>query len=170
MARSLQLPHRTHRRSRDPTKENTAAGIYGVIVSAAVMAASHENTAVAVALSVLFTLLVYWAAERYSRLVAERIHDGRRPTWNQVRTQLTTGWEIVSASTLPLVVLVVMALLGADLSVAVLAALGCSTLLLALAGWEMGRRGRLRPLERAASAGVAALFGLSMVALKALLH
>jgi hypothetical protein len=170
MAQPLQLPHRAHRRSRGLTKENTAAGIYGVIVSAAVMAASHENTAVAVAVSVLFTLFVYWAAERYARLVAERLHDGRRPTWDQVRAQLTTGWEIVSASTLPLVVLVVMALLGADLSVAVLAALGCSTLLLALAGWEMGRDGRLRPLERVASAGIAALFGASMILLKALLH
>lgn len=155
---------------RRPSEESTAAGIYGVIVSAAVMAASHADSATAVAVAVLVTLVVYWAAERYSRLVAERIHDGRRPTWRQVRLQLTTGWEIVTASALPLVVLAVMALLGADLYVAVLAALGCSTLLLCLAGWQVGRQGQLSTIERIVSATVAGIFGIAMIVLKALLH
>jgi hypothetical protein len=157
-------------RQRRFSEESTAAGIYGTIVSAAVMAAAHARTATAVAVTVLVTLVVYWAAERYARIVAERIHDGRRPTWQQLRRQLTSGWEIVTASTLPLVVLVVVALLGADLSVAVLAALGCSTLLLCVAGWETGRRGGLTTRERVVSAAVAGLFGLAMIALKALLH
>lgn len=157
-------------RPRGPTEDSTAAGIYGIIVSAAVLAASHAQAAVAVALAVLFTLLVYWAAERYSRLVAERIHDGRRPSWRQVRTQLASGWEIVTASALPLVVLVAVTLLGADLYVAVLAALGCSTVLLGLAGWEVGRKGQLSTAERVVSAAVAGTFGLAMILLKALLH
>jgi hypothetical protein len=126
--------------------ESTAAGIYGVIVSAAVMAASHATRVVVVAVAVLVTLVVYWSAERYARLVAERIHDGRRPSWHQVRQELT------------------------GLYGAVLAALTCSTVLLCLAGWEIGRDGRLTTRERLVSAGVAGLFGLSMVLLKALLH
>ncbi len=158
------------RGSRPPTRESTAAGIYGVIVSAGVMASSHADGAGQVAVAVLVTLVVYWAAERYARLVAERIHDDRRPTWPQVRVQLTTGWEIVSASTLPLVVLVAVDLLGADVTTAVLAALGCSTALLCVAGWAIGRHGDLRPWERAASAMVAGLFGVAMIALKTLLH
>src|SRR6476619_5987881 len=84
-------------------EESTAAGIYGVIVSSAVLAASHANGAVVVAASVVITLVVYWAAERYARLIAERIHDGRRPAWQQVRRQLAEGWEFVTASFLPLV-------------------------------------------------------------------
>jgi positive regulator of sigma E activity len=151
-------------------EESTAAGIYGVIVSAAVMAASHAQTATAVAIAVLFTLVVYWAAERYSRLVAERIHDGRRPSWTQVRRQLTLGWAMVTASALPLVVLIVVALLGARLYVAVLSALVCSTVLLCVAGWEMGRHGQLTTRERLVSTAVAGFFGVSMVVLKALLH
>jgi hypothetical protein len=157
-------------RARASSPETTAAGIYGLIVSAAVMAASHAERAVAVAVAVLFTLVIYWAAERYSRLVAERIHDGRRPSWRQVHEQLTRGWAIVTASTLPLLVLLVMALLGADVYAAVLAALGCSTLLLCLAGWEIGRSGQLSTRERLVSAAVAGVFGISMIALKALLH
>ena len=84
-------------------EESTADGIYGVIVSAAVMAASHAETAVALAAAVLITLAIYWGAERYARLVAERIHNGHRPNRAQVRRQLTSGWEIVTASALPLV-------------------------------------------------------------------
>jgi hypothetical protein len=152
------------------SEEQTAAGIYGVVVSAAVMAASHADTAVAIVVAVLVTLVVYWSAERFARLVAERIHQGRRPSWQQVRIQLTTGWEIVSASALPLLVLVLARLAGRSLDTAVVIALTCSTLLLCLAGWEMGRHGQLSMLERAATTTVAGLFGVLLIALKALLH
>ena len=151
-------------------EESTAAGICGVIVSAAVMAASHAGRIVAVAVAVLVTLVIYWTAERYARLVAARIHDGRRPTWRQMRHELTHGWQMVSASSIPLVVLLVAALAGAQVYEAVIAALVASTLLLGLAGWEIGRDDRLTTGERWVSAGVAALFGVAMVLLKALLH
>lgn len=153
-----------------PDEESTATAIYGVIVSAAVMAASHAATALAVDVAVLVTLVIYWSAERYARLVAERIHDGRRPTWQEVRRQLTRGWELVSASALPLVVLSLARLAGAALSTAVLAALVCSTVLLCVAGWEVGRNGQLSTGERIVSAAVAGVFGLAMIALKALAH
>lgn len=152
------------------SEEATASGIYGVIVSAAVMAAAHQNTVVAVEVSVLVTLVVYWAAERYARVVAERIHQGHRPTWTQVRQQLTVGWEIVTASALPLTVLAVLGLLGRDVDVAVLWALICSTVLLCIAGWEMGRNGQLTRRERVASAATAGAFGALMVVFKAVLH
>lgn len=152
------------------TEESTAAGIYGVIVGAAVMAASHADSVAAVEAAVLVTLLIYWVAERYARLVAARIHSGRRPSWPELRRQLGQGWEIVSASTLPLVVLAGLGLLGADVEAAVVAGLACSTALLCLAGWEMGRGGRLSPGERVTAALVAGSFGMVMIALKTLLH
>ena len=152
------------------TEESTAAGVYGLIVSAAVMAASDAGTALAMAAAVLVTLAVYWSAERYSRLVAERIHTGHRPTWRQVRVQLTTGWELVTASGLPLATLVVLRLLGVDLDHAVDGALACGALLLCLAGWEVGRHGQLTGPERLVSAAVAGLFGAVLVVLKTLLH
>ena len=161
---------RTGRGSRRPTEESTATGIYGIIVSAAVMAASHAESATAVVVSVLITLLIYWSAERYSRLVAERIHDARRPTWRQVRGQLTTGWEFVTASALPLAVLVVLRLMGADLKAAVLGGLVCSTALLCLAGWKIGSSGHLAWVERLLTTAVAGLFGIGLIVLKAALH
>jgi hypothetical protein len=152
------------------SEEQTAAGIYGVIVTAAVMAASHAETAYAMVVGVLVTLIVYWSAERFARLVAERIHQGHRPSPRRVVTQLTTGWEIVTASAVPLVVLVVARLVGRSLDASVTIALASSTLLLCLAGWEMGRHGQLTVLERAVTTTVAGLFGVLLIALKALLH
>jgi hypothetical protein len=61
-------------------------------------------------------------------------------------------------------------LLGARLSTALLAGLTCSTLLLGIAGWEVGREGKLSIRERLVSAAVAAAFGGVMIVLKMLLH
>ena len=152
------------------TEEGTAAGIYGIIVSAAVMSTSHAHSAAATAVAVLFALVVYWSAERYARLVAERIHDGRPPSWAAVRRELTHGWEIVTASALPVAVLFALEALDVGAYPATLAALGSSTGLLCLAGWEIGRLGGLRPLERLASTVVAGSFGVALVVLKAALH
>ena len=152
------------------TVEGTALGIYGIIVCAAMLVTSHAERAWLEALAVLVTLAIYWAAERYARILAERIHEGHRLTWPAVRRQLTSGWEIVTASTLPLLVLVLLRLAGVRLETAEFAALGCTTLLLCLAGWQMGGAGRLTLPERLVSAMVAGGFGAAMILLKALLH
>jgi hypothetical protein len=152
------------------TAEGTAAGIYGVIVTSAVLVTAHARTAYATDVIVLVTLFVYWAAEKYAKLVAERIHEGHRPGWGTVRRQLASGWEIMSASVVPLVVLLLVRAVGAPLNVAVLVALICCTLLLCLAGWRMGTGGRLTPGERVVSTLVAGAFGMAMIALKIALH
>ncbi len=152
------------------TQEGTAAGIYGIIVSAAVMVASHGRSAAAIVAGVLVTLTIYWAAERYARIVAERIHEGQRPSRHTIRVQLTSGWEMITASALPLAVLVTVRLLGADLQAAVIWALTCSTVLLCWAGWRIGRQGRLTTIERLASTAVAGIFGVGLILLKTSLH
>jgi len=123
-----------------------------------------------VELAVLVTLVIYWGAERYARVVAQRIHDGHRSDRSQLRRELTTGWAMVSATAVPLVVLLIARLLGAQLTVAILSALACSTVLLAIAGWEIGRGGKLSRGERLASAATAAAFGVALILLKMLLH
>jgi hypothetical protein len=152
------------------TEEATAAGIYGVIVSAAVMATAHAPTVVSIAVTVLVTLGIYWASERYARIVAERIHQGRRLGLRAVREQLTGGWEVITASFLPLAVLLVARVLGADLRTAVVCALVASTVLLCVSGWHMGRHGRLTTAERFVSSGIAGIFGVGLIILKAHVH
>ena len=164
MTRSLRF--RLTRKS----EEETSAGIYGLIVGAAVVVASHAKTVTAVIAGVLVTLTVYWAAERYARIVAERIHSGHRPAWHTVRHHLTHGWELVTATFLPLLVMLVFRLTGAGLVRAELASLICTTVLLCAAGWQMGVNERLTPLERLVSMAVAGGFGAAMIVLKTLLH
>ena len=159
-----------HVKMRHRDQEATASGIYGVIVSAAVMSASHAEKAYKVIVAVVVTLIIYWGAERYARVVAERIHEGHRPSWTSVRYQLTHGWEMVTASALPLLTLSVLTLFGARLSSAILGALGCATVLLCVAGWAIGRDGRLSTPERVASTLVAGMFGTIFILLKTFLH
>jgi len=155
---------------RHPSEHATATGIYGIIVAAAVLATSHAESAVAVDLAVLVTLVIYWTAERYARLVAARIHDDTRPDWSHVRHELTSDWEFVTASALPLVVLLLTRLAGASLDTAILTALWSCTFLLCLSGWEIGAGGRLATGERLALSAVAGLFGVALIGLKSLLH
>ncbi|GIM95943.1 hypothetical protein [Paractinoplanes toevensis] len=150
------------------TAEGTAAGIYGLIVSSSVLVTAHARTAAALDAIVLVTLAIYWVAERYARIVAERIHEGHRPRWHVIREQLTSGWEIMSASVLPLIVLLIARAAGAGMNLAILAALICSTVLLCLAGWRMGAR--LHPAERVVATLIAGTFGAAMILLKILLH
>jgi hypothetical protein len=157
--------HLTH-----DTEEATASGIYGIIVGASVLVGGHGRTAWADVITVLVALIVYWAAERYARIVAERVHGGQRPAWHVVREQLTSGWEMVTASLLPLVVLVGVRVAGTRLLTAEIVSLCVSTLLLGLSGWRMGSGGRLSAGERIVCTLVACTFGAVLIVLKTLLH
>jgi hypothetical protein len=144
--------------------------IYGVIVSSAVMASVHGDSVRQLAVAVLVTMVIYWAAERYASVMASRIVVGSWIGWRELRRELGSEWELVTASFLPLVVLVSAHLLGASLSTSTLAALVCSTAVLSVAGWRVGSEAQLRPLSRLFAAAGAGAFGLVMIVLKSLLH
>jgi len=148
----------------------TANGIYGLIVGAAVMAAAEGDAVGRLAVAVLVTLFIYWVAERYAHVMARHIVLRRRLTRPELRRELSHGWELVTASYLPLIVLVSTRLLGADLTGSVLSALLCSTVLLGLSGWRVGREAQLGLSRRLLSTAIAGAFGLVMIALKTLLH
>ena len=63
---------------RGPTTNNLgrrrAAGIYGAIITAAILdtAGGHVSTA-ALVVSVVVTLLVYWLAEEYAEVLGEQV-------------------------------------------------------------------------------------------------
>lgn len=64
-----------------------AAGIYGTIITAAVLAATGDHVAtLPLAISVLVTLLVYWVAEEYAELLGEQLEAGQVPAWADIRT------------------------------------------------------------------------------------
>jgi len=145
-----------------------AAGIYGAIITAAVLAAGGNQLPTrALAVSVLVTLLVYWVAEEYAELLGEQV-TGRLPTWAYVRTALATTWPMVSASYMPLLALVLARLAGATAPAAANIGLAAAIVLLTFVGWSAGRASRLRGWRLAVTTSIAAALGLVMVALKEL--
>src|ERR1700728_1402392 len=92
-----------------------AAGIYGAIVTAAILdtAGGHVSTT-ALVISVVVTLLVYWVAEEYAEVLGEQVEGGRLPSRAYIREALAATWPMVSASFAPLVALVLARLAGAS--------------------------------------------------------
>jgi hypothetical protein len=151
-------------------EEATADAIYGIIVSSAVMASAHGQSVLQLAVAVLATLLIYWAAERFAHLMGQRIVHSQELSAGQLRHHLGRGWALVSASFLPLGVLLGFGLLGASVDVAALAALISATTLLFAAGWRVGQEAALSLPSRLASALLSGAFGGAMILLKTLLH
>ena len=77
-----------------------AAGIYGAIITAAILdtAGGHLSTA-ALVISVVVTLLVYWLAEEYAEVLGEQVEGGRLPSRASIRGALAATWPMVTAST-----------------------------------------------------------------------
>jgi hypothetical protein len=144
-----------------------SAGIYGTIVASAVLAAGGSHLRkVALAVAVLVTLLVYWAAEGYAELLGEHAHSGRLPSWSHVRASLAGIWPMVTASYVPLASLLVVRVLGADTRTAATVALVVAIALLLVQGWVAGKAAQLRGVRLLAVTLIAGAFGVMMILLK----
>jgi len=150
-----------------------AAGIYGAIITAAILAAAggHLPT-VALVVAVVVTLLVYWLAEEYAELLGEQATGGILPSRAYVRQALAATWPMVSASYLPLLALVLARTAGASSYVAANVGLVATILLLITHAWIAARAAKLHGWRLFFAVSVAAALGLTMVALKdlVLLH
>ena len=148
-----------------------AAHLYGLIVSGAVLAtASDELRLVRVAVILLSTLGIYWAAETYVHWIAARTHVRRDLTRAETRRIMADGWPLVAACAVPLMFLAAEALLGIETAVALNLTLAVNTVLLFVVGWQMGSAGGLTGVRLGLSAGVTGFLGLALIALKSLMH
>jgi hypothetical protein len=144
-----------------------AAGIYGAIVTAAILdtAGGHVST-VALVVSVVVTLLVYWVAEEYAEVLGEQVEGGRLPSRSRIRGALAASWPMVSASFLPLIALVLAKLAGASDLTAANVALVAAVILLTLHGWLAGRAAKLDGWPLVFATSIAAALGVVMILLK----
>lgn len=148
-----------------------AAAIYGTVITAAVIAAGGNTlSSAALEVTVLVTLLVYWAAEQYAALLGEHTHDGSLPEFEQVRASLSSSWPMVTASFVPLIGLIVARGLGATTIGAALVALLVAVVLLVYHGHAAGKAAGLKGVRLAAVTATAGLLGIAMVILKTLLQ
>jgi hypothetical protein len=150
-----------------------ASGIYGAIVTAAILAtAGNELHTGGLVVAVVITLVVYWLAEEYAELLGEQAEGGRVPTWDYIRGSLAATWPMVTASFVPLVALVLARLAGVSIPVADNVGLATAIALLMIHGWSAARAAQLRGWQLAWATSVALTLGLVMVVLKdvVLLH
>ena len=165
-----QVTSADHGQAGDPHRR-LAAHLYGLIVSGAVLATAPDDFRLSrVALLLLITLAIYWAAETYAHLMAARAVVQRDLTRAENRTIVLDGWPLVSASAVPLVFLAGEAVLGIDTPVALKLTLAVNAILLVIAGWRIGADGGLKGFRLVVSAAIAGLLGISLVALKTLMH
>ena len=154
-----------------PTAKNLgrrrAAGIYGAIITAAILdtAGGHTSTAVLV-VSVVVTLLVYWLAEEYAEVLGEQVEGGRLPSRASIGRALAATWPMVTASYLPLLAVVLAHLAGASDLTAANVGLAAAVVLLTVHGWLAGRAAQLRGWQLCFATSIAAALGLVMIALK----
>ncbi len=156
---------------RGPTTENLgrrrAAGIYGAIITAAILdtAGGHLSTA-ALVISVVVTLLVYWLAEEYAEVLGEQVQGGQLPSRASIWGALVTTWPMITASYAPLLALVLARLAGASALTAANVGLVVALVLLTVHGWLAGRAAQLRGWQLVFATSIAAALGLVMVVLK----
>jgi len=129
-----------------------AAGIYGAIITAAILdtAGGHVSTTVLV-ISVVVTLLVYWIAEEYAEVLGEQTSGGRLPGRAYIKGSLVSTWPMVSASYAPLLAVVLATVAGASALTAANVGLVVAIVLLTIHGWLAGRAAQLQGWKLAVS-------------------
>jgi hypothetical protein len=148
------------------------AAVYGTIIVGALLAAesARQETYVKTVIAVVLTLLLYVLAHSYADYTGDRLREGERLRLAELgRTLISESWLLAGAG-IPLLALLFCWVIGALLSTAVLAAVWTSAgMVLVLevgAGIRAGQSGR----DLAMSAGVGALLGSAVIALRIILH
>jgi hypothetical protein len=150
-----------------PNVSNYAAGVYGTIIAASVLAAGANETTGGVVALVVVTLIVYWLAEQYAFALAHSL-AGHRADRAQLRHGLREGFPMVQASYLPVGVLIVAWAFGFDTNTAVNLALTACVIVLFVLGWRGAARRELLLRGRVMSSLIAGSFGVAVVLLKLL--
>jgi hypothetical protein len=146
-----------------------AHAIHGTVVGAAAMAAaSLHGTLGQVVVTVLVTVFVYWAAERYARVLSTAVHGPHR--LGRIATVLRHGWPMVQAAYTPLAVLIVVELFTGNLRAGVLTALIVGTLLLGGLGHAAARRAGTSRAGAIGWGAISAALGVVIIVLKLSLH
>lgn len=153
----------------------TAESVYGIILVSGLIVASGGQGASSwsVFLSVLGTVIVFWAAHVYAGTVAAHgVEVGGAHTSLNIafRGSLRRSLGLLTAALLPSGVLLLGALRAIDDTVAIWTALWLGVVILAVIGYSaFARLGSAFPMRIVGSLTTAA-FGVAMIVLKALIH
>jgi len=143
----------------------------GTVVCASVIAygAGKLDTTGQLSIAILGTAFVYWLAHLHAATIGSAVTHRHHPLV-AFRHGLRETWHVAGASVLPLVVLLVTHLFGADLEAAAWTALTATIGLLTLYSYLAGARAGLDTWGRLASASAGLALGLLVMLLKVALH
>lgn len=143
-------------------------GIYGTVITGAIIATTEESVTVTdVVIQVLVTILVYWAAERWSQSLGSQV-PGEPLSAARVRRIFAEGWPMVEAAYLPLIVIIVASLCGLDADHSIGLGLIAVVVSLVVIGAVASRRAGLTGWALTGSTVVGGLFGVILIGLKAI--
>ena len=148
------------------------AVIYGIVIAMSVLAylGDHEPGPWVTALTVAGTGIVIFLAEAYAEVVGRAYTGVAAPSAHEVRAALQhSSWAAVPGL-VAAAVLLVLALLGVDLSTRIDITLWVGVAALGLCSALAGRTTHRRPAVRMAWTVASILVGSTIVALKAAVH
>jgi hypothetical protein len=145
--------------------------ITGTVVCAAAIAyaGGHTDSVWELSAVILGTVAVYWVAHLHAVTLGSSLTRRHHP-FVALRHALRETWPIAGASVVPIGVLLLTSLLGAELRTAAWSALLASIALLTAYSGLAGRRGGLDRWGQAGSALAGLGLGLLVVLLKVALH
>jgi hypothetical protein len=152
--------------------QNPSGVVYGVIAIGALLAAEsgrHESYVDTVGSAALAACL-YWLAHAYATVLGRRLAHEELLTPLTLLRALMQNWAIFRGAAVPLGALMIAWAAGAAQETAVNVALWCAVATVVTFEITAGVRSRARPAELALQVGVGLVMGLSIIALKILLH
>jgi hypothetical protein len=152
--------------------ENPSRVVLGVIVTGALLAAEsglHETYLATFASGVL-TALLYWIAHAYSDVLGRRLRSPRRLTRGELGRSLGHEWAVIRGAAIPLVALLVAALWGADRDTGVTIAIWSAAAAIIALEMVAAVRSHATRFELVIEIAVGIAMGISVIALKAILH
>jgi hypothetical protein len=152
--------------------ENPTGAIYGLMLVGALLAAesgSHESYADAL-LSTLLASVVFWLAHGYANALGRRLEERRRLTPRVLARAMVRSFALIRGDMVPLLSLTIAGIAGASEETAVNIAVWCTVVTLALLELLAGLRAGATSGELALETGVGVTLGISILALKIILH
>ena len=149
-----------------------ASSLYGLIIAGSVLATSGtEERLIAVAAALVATLGVYWAAETYVHLMAERGVERHVLDAHTIAAIARDGLPLVTVSVVPIVVLLAGALVGLSTTRAVEVALYVNTAVLLIEGYRISRDAGVHGWRIVGTVAFTGVLGMALIGLKgALAH
>jgi hypothetical protein len=145
--------------------------ITGTVVCAAVIAygGNHVDSIAHLTWAILGTVAVYWLAHLHAVTIGSSLTHRHHPV-AALEHALAETWPIAAASVVPVLVLLVTTLFGAELLTAAWTALIATIALLTGYSYMAGVRGGLDTWGRIGSAAAGAFLGVLVALLKVALH